>query len=365
MIFRWNALSTSAAVIAALLVGGYFAWDGVRGPQPPAETDSLSLSGKTPQPNNANLSDPQKNGSDNAQQSREAKFSATLPKSLQYNTKPAQLDVDANGELIINVKIRNLFDYYLSAIGEETKQDLIARIENDLASLPPKAEARALEILDGYLMYKVAVDDYVTTLQNFSSPLSDTIIVEDLRRQEKEALVHKAHMRTIRSNYLDAETSEAFYGEEDRHDDYIEKLDEIRDNQNLSEDEKLDLKEKALSDMPEWFQKQEIIGIKQTRLKAMDRSSMTEAEYSAKRLEIVGPEAAARFEALDQEREIWNSRKASFFEARAELETFWGGTDNSGFEKALDKLKRDNFSDAELLRIQGQIELEAARRQRN
>jgi len=359
----FNLKLTHAAVLSvfAFGVGGYFALNGNQGSQSSKETKTVSLGSKASSPQQSSKVESKQKVSATSQKTDKKELSTVLPASLQNTSPPTPLDIDLNGNLIVNIKIRNLFDYYLSAIGEETKEELVARIKNELASLPPKAQSRALEILEGYLAYKVAIDNYLMTTQNLSRPSSATDSRKTIQEMEKEALRHKNQMRALRVDFMDVETSEAFYGDEDRHDDYIGRLDEIKSDDTLSVQDKLNFQEDALREMPEWFQKQELRKISQIRLKTLDKKSMSQAEYAARRIEIVGPEAAARLEALDLKRANWEARKNDYYHAKDKLEEYWGGPDAPGYEQALIQLQQDKFSETELLRLQAQRELEAAR----
>lgn len=283
-------------------------------------------------------------------------ISAVLPRSLQNSGTPAELDVDENGQLVVNIKVRNLFDYYLSALGEESEAELIERIKRELSVLPPDAHARATDILKGYLSYKTAMDEYLE-LNPVLAIESAKLSPQEIRQYEKNILSEKIRLRFIRNEHMDSETIFAFYDVEDRHDSYISALDAITDNAVLSDDERWREQEIALQQMPEWFQVQEKRKIQRSRLNSLDRAAMTAAEFNQRRLEIVGPEAAARLEALDKQRSEWDARVSAFNNEKAALEQQWGGSDSAGYLQAVEALQRQSFSETELMRIQGQEEL--------
>lgn len=362
MRFNFRSIALPAIVGGAFCLGGYFALSGDKSPEiAELETEQLpkARGGANKGPTIQRSTKPPI--SQYSEPSSELSLSAVLPHSLQGAGSPDDLDIDADGNLVINIKIRNLFDFYLSAIGEETLEELVARIKLDLSQLPPKAEARALDILEGYLGYKDAVDAFISTQANYSKPMLGRPSVAEIRQREKEALADKKQLRSLRSGFLDPETSEAFYGVEDRHDAYIEKMDDIRLDQEMSKEEKIERQKEALQDMPEWFQEQELRRISRARLNDLDRAAMRPEEYATKRLEIVGPAAAARLQSLDERRSAWSSRKEVYAKNRQDLEELWGGTESANYQQALEKLQKDSFSPAELLRLEGQRQLELAR----
>ena len=80
---------------------------------------------------------------------------AVLPSSLKGVPAPSLLDVDAAGNLVINTKIRKMFDHYLSTHGEESSSQTIDRVKLLLKrQLSDPALAQALSIFDNYIKYK-------------------------------------------------------------------------------------------------------------------------------------------------------------------------------------------------------------------
>ena len=72
-----------------------------------------------------------------------------MPKSLSDTEVDGALEVDAAGNLMISRSIRQVFDYFLSAIGEEDLTTIISRIRAHIRyKLPAKAAAQAEQILD-------------------------------------------------------------------------------------------------------------------------------------------------------------------------------------------------------------------------
>ena len=66
--------------------------------------------------------------------------------------------INEDGSLRINKKILHLFEFYLSAIGEEPLERIIARINHNLTEqLTAQALTEALDILDGYLQFRNAI----------------------------------------------------------------------------------------------------------------------------------------------------------------------------------------------------------------
>ena len=84
-----------------------------------------------------------------------AEYAIVLPTSLRNTPMPEHLDINDDGSLIINKKILHLFEFYLSAMGEESIEVIITRIKSSLREqLTAQALDEALHILEGYLQYR-------------------------------------------------------------------------------------------------------------------------------------------------------------------------------------------------------------------
>ena len=57
-----------------------------------------------------------------------------LPPSLAGLDHGIKLGTDTNGNLIINDEIKELFEFYMSAMGEESLKQIITRIQSDMSS---------------------------------------------------------------------------------------------------------------------------------------------------------------------------------------------------------------------------------------
>ncbi|MDX1561004.1 MAG: lipase chaperone, partial [Marinobacter sp.] len=77
--------------------------------------------------------------------------------SLSGTEIDGALTADGNGELVINLEVRDFFDYFLSTVGEVSPETAIQQIEAMARNhLPEPASTQALALLDEYLAYKQA-----------------------------------------------------------------------------------------------------------------------------------------------------------------------------------------------------------------
>ncbi len=231
-----------------------------------------------------------------------------MPKSLQDTEVDGALEVDGNGNLVISRGVRQMFDYFLTAVGEEDLTTIIARIRAYIRhKLPPKAAAQAEKLLEAYISYR---DGLGRLPQIQGDPTQNIAAV----RQQKQAV------QSLRSQYFDRVVIEAFFGDEDAYDNYTLARLEIMQDKSLSATEKARRTAALLDTLPPDLkdsiktlnQYQEL----QTLEKDWKARGGTPQELRAIREQIVGPEATTRLEALDQERTEWDARMKDYLKER-------------------------------------------------
>ena len=93
------------------------------------------------------------------------------PPSLQDIDHGVQLQVNASGDLIVDEDVKYLFEFYLSAVGEESLEQTLNRVHFALAEqLQPPALDQARSLLKRYIDYKIElltkIDDKPILLEN-------------------------------------------------------------------------------------------------------------------------------------------------------------------------------------------------------
>src|SRR5690554_7854100 len=82
---------------------------------------------------------------------------APIAPSLAGTDIDGALQADENGQLIVNLEVRDFFDYFLSTVGEVSPETAIGQIQQMARQhLPESAAQQALALLDQYLDYKQA-----------------------------------------------------------------------------------------------------------------------------------------------------------------------------------------------------------------
>lgn len=263
-----------------------------------------------------------------------------MPASLEGTSVPdGWAETDNNGSLVPTPQLRQLFEYYLAALGEETLPQLVARIKQALARLEEPARSEALAILGNYLDYKLALGELEATYGNSVAPGA-----EEMQRQ-------MAEIRALRRAWMDAQTADAFFANEEAIDLFqVEQL-RIRSDESLSVDEREEALARAERALPEPIRKARRETRKFTDYhKARSELADDPAALSAWREAHFGKEAARRLAQAEAEQQAWDNKWQAYSEELADLESL--GVAGPEREAAIDALRDHYFEGAEKLRAE-------------
>ncbi|MER1946243.1 lipase secretion chaperone [Stutzerimonas stutzeri] len=265
---------------------------------------------------------------------------AKLPASFKGTQVDGQFQLDAAGNLIIDRELRQLFDYFLSAIGEEPLKQSIGRLRGQIATqLSEPAKAQALSALNQYLNYKRQLLDFE---------------VAHPRAADLAAMRERlSAVRALRARVLDPTVHQAFFGLEEAYDRFsLERL-AIRFDPALDSDAKGRAIDQLRAGLPAELQDL-LIPQLQTELreqtKALLASGAGPQQLHQLRQQLVGSAAADRLEALDRQRQQWQQRVASYQQELARIEAV-RGLDEVERRAAVERLEAQRFKDSERLRL--------------
>ncbi|MCC2637590.1 MAG: lipase chaperone [Moraxellaceae bacterium] len=236
-----------------------------------------------------------------------------LPRSLRDTEVDGELAVDENGRLKITQGVRNLFDYFLSAVGEEPVETLLQRLRAYIRHrLPAAAAAEAEGILDGYIAYKKGL----AHLQEVAQPGNGPIDTAAMRRQLQQ-------VQALRTQYLSPAVIAAFFESEDVYERYtLARFEILQDPKLTPQARAQQLATAELQLPPELRESLKVV------TQVQNLASLTEdwkkrggspAELRQIREQLVGPEATGRLEALDRERAAWAQRMSAWNSERAAI----------------------------------------------
>ncbi|HEX4869715.1 MAG TPA: lipase secretion chaperone [Moraxellaceae bacterium] len=267
-----------------------------------------------------------------------------LPGSLQGTEVDGELEVDAAGHLRITGGIRRLFDYFLSAVGEEPVETIIKRIRAYIRhKLPAGAAAEAERLLDSYIGYKRGLDA-IPQAQSGTGQVD----IEALRRQLQQ-------VQALRSQFFSPEVIAAFFGDEDTYDRYtLERLAVLQDK-SLTPAQRAARLAALEQQLPEQMRESIKVINQVQNLEALTQDwkkrGGTPAELRQIRESIVGAEAADRLESLDRENAQWDQRMNSWYAERAAVLANKSLSEQDR-QAQLEALRNSRFSEAERARVQ-------------
>ncbi len=268
-----------------------------------------------------------------------------MPASLDGTEVPDGLQVDAQGRLIATMQLRDIFDYFLSSLGEEDLDTLVARIRAYLSNnLPEAAAFEANRILDGYLAWR----DNLASIQEAGGVSASELDLQAVRAQQDA-------VRASCQRFLDAQVCAVFFAEQQLRDDYDIARIAILQDDSLSANEKAARVASLTAALPAPMQQQIDAVTRYQTLQAITTSLQQEGGDAAAlrtvREQVVGVEAADRLEQLDQQRAQFNARIDQWLMERGALlaNTGLSATDR---DAQISRLRAQRFSAEELTRVQ-------------
>ncbi|MEZ5511813.1 MAG: lipase secretion chaperone [Gammaproteobacteria bacterium] len=259
------------------------------------------------------------------------------PASLTGTQVDGALQVDTDGNLVIDLGVRRVFDYFLATIGEESLEEIRARLALYLQQhLPAAAAQQAWDVLTRYLDYKDALAELPGHDGSYDG------MRDSLQRA-----------RELRDAMLGPTLADGFFREEDEYADVaLQYIDYLRDPA-LTAQEKQQRVEALLSNLPD-NARQEIQST--GRPLQIEQSVQTLREQGASSDDIwlyreqqFGSAAADRLAALDAQRAQWQQRYEYYRQQRAAIET--SALDDSDKAAGIIRLRAEQFSDAEQKRV--------------
>lgn len=230
-----------------------------------------------------------------------------LPGSLQGTEVDGALVADASGHFQPGPEALRLFDYFLSARGEEGAATIRARIEAQIAErLPPSARDEALRLYDTYLLY----------LDEASRLVSEGTAVDDMEQRFQE-------LRELRRQVFGSATARALFEEAEQIEEVALERRRIMSDPDLNDRERIQRLAELQNRLPEDVRRAEAEAYAPLRLaREEDRlreQGASEAEIRALREQMVGEDAAQRLEDLDRDRAAWSERMAAYRKERDEV----------------------------------------------
>lgn len=270
-------------------------------------------------------------------------FSKPIPKSLEGIDLNIALPLDRDGNLIVGMELKDLFELYLSAMGEEELDDILLRIQSALAQ---QLTTPALE--QGYDALKRFID-YKIELANLEQQQPDSNLSElDNIRQQKEILA------TIQQEYFSPSESDALFAEAAQYDEFMLTHLTIQQSENLTLEEKQQQIEALEASLPEEVRAGRESAMAPAKIyqqaQTMKAEGHTATEIYQMRAESLGDEAASALAQLDQQRVQWQQRVDGF---KSEYESISAsGLSQEDQKTEVNALLNRDFNATESIRVQ-------------
>lgn len=268
-----------------------------------------------------------------------------LPTSLLNTPLPERLDVNQDGSLIINKKILHLFEFYLSAIGEEPLELIVARIKYNLKEqLTAQALSEALPILEGYIQYR---NEITALKQEYNQAFSmDQYSFEQVINTRNELI-------EARWRFLSRDVIAAFFEQEDEYENYMLSLTKISRNNELSEDQKNNAITTLNAQAPRWLIEQQHsanqLNEYRQQYSEMVLQGASDSELRILREQAFNVEVSDRLSTLDTQRSQWQQRLNEY---RVELTTIIAvESDRQTQQLLIEALRSQHFNIQEIRRV--------------
>jgi lipase chaperone LimK len=264
-----------------------------------------------------------------------------LPASLHDTEIDGDLVVDGGGRFVVTVETRRLFDYFLSATGEEPDDVIVERIRAVIDDrLPPGAAAQARQLLDRYMDYRARARVLFESGDEAEDLEKRLDLVRDLRRRV----------------FGDEDARALFHDDEERAHFAAEAQRRLADP-NLTQDQRRMAVEDLETQMPESLRADRDAALGPARL-ARDESALRNAggspeEIRALRESRFGKEAADRLEELDRKRAEWQQRLDAYRNERAAIEADPSLSPEQRRQR-LEDLRASRFDEREAMRVEVQ-----------
>jgi lipase chaperone LimK len=269
-------------------------------------------------------------------------FDKAIPKSLQGIDLNIALPLDRNGNLIVGMELKDLFELYLSAKGEESLDDILLRIQNALAQqLTSPALEQGYGALKRFIEYKVELANLEQQQRNENLSELESI------RQQKQILA------TLQQKYFTPIEGEALFLAETEYDAFMLEHLTIQQNKQLTSVEKQQQVEALEASLPEDIRAGRKSAMAPGKIyqqtEAMKSEGKTSAEIYQMRAQSLGEEAATALAQLDKQRDQWQQRLGTFNTTYDSISA--SGLSETDQKTAVNALLARDFNATESIRV--------------
>lgn len=247
------------------------------------------------------------------------------------------------GGVLPYAELKRLFDYYLSAVGEQSIGAITQQIQRALEQrMPPAQVSAARSLLGRYLDYKRALIDVE------KNPALGGTGVQAIRQRFAAA-------QELRARMFSAAEDQGMFGFEDAYDrDALARL-EISQNPALSATQKREQLAVLDAAMPAALRAEReaprvVIQVEQKALE-MRANGASDEEVFRMRAKALDPQAATRLADVDRDELAWKNRIAVYRAERSKVLQAQADATESERQAALTQLQQSQFTPDERRRL--------------
>lgn len=240
-----------------------------------------------------------------------APAATTFAPSLQGTRPDGAVHVAQDDSVVADARLIELFDYYLSTVGEKSPAAVQAEVERELdRTLRPAAAAAAKRVLARYIAYRQALAGLQTDRR--------------LSGQDAAALKRRLNaLRSLRAQYFSQREIAAIFGSEDAANaDALARV-EIRDDRTLSMQQKQARLAALDAGLPADVRAARAAPLKIVRVQEeaerLRAGGTGEEDVFRLRAEAFGADAAQRLADVDREEAAWKLRIDAYLAERRGL----------------------------------------------
>jgi lipase chaperone LimK len=255
-----------------------------------------------------------------------------MPASLQGTAVDGDLILDETGHFVPTPEAIALFDYFLSAQGEESIEDIYDRILTEIRKrLPPEAASEAVHLLDEYLGFRQKA-------------------AEQLQRAYRVVRAPEYALRGIqqlRRAIFGPELAQRLFGGQEQEENAA--IEQFKSGPRPPAAEAFDSARVSVeSTAPKRYSPQEIVAV----LTIVDSDGIwLNPTKLAKIQEMIGPEAMDRLVRLRNDRLVWQQRLDQYRFERQQIEST-PGLDRAERQREIDELRAEHFGPDELPQVE-------------
>lgn len=275
-----------------------------------------------------------------------------LPRSLQGTDVDGEIIIDENKQLVVTEGLRRLFDYFLSALGEEDEATIYARVESYIRNQTPEpAASQAVTIFDQYIAYLKSMTDIESKYGSLQLQATQNGELDlNVVAQQKQDI------NKLRQQHFDEATITAFFGAADEYDEYSIEMVRINQNEQLSDAQKQAAKQDYISRMPDNPTKANLtqqanLTELMSRTEQMKATGASAEDLYNMRRELVGAPAAARLAQVDEDNANFDQRFNQYQLQKQRLLS--QNTDKAQAQVQINQIEQQLFNEAERKRLSG------------